>query len=231
MPRRPAEEENVSAYYPLFLNLNAKACLVVGGGMVAERKVQGLLEARASVIVVSPTLTATLYRLVDEGVIAHVPRSFHNEDVAGCALVIGATDDAEVNACIAMAARQRGIPVNIVDTPELCDFIAPSVLRRGDVQIAISTGGRSPTLAKRLRQGLEVLIGPEYGELAGFLGRLRTALRRRETTPAGRKALFERLIEASGLPLIAHPPVLPSRVRRVRSRRQRYPHAIRAGRP
>lgn len=221
----------MSAYYPLFLNLDAKACLVVGGGMVAERKVQGLLEARAFVIVVSPRLTATLYRLVDKGVIAHVPRSFHNEDVAGCALVIGATDNAEVNARIAMAARQRGIPVNIVDTPELCDFIAPAVLRRGDVQIAISTGGRSPTLAKRLRQGLEVLIGPEYGQLADLLGRLRTALRRREITPAGRTALYERLIEASGLPLVTHPPVLASQVHRVRSKRRRYPHAMRAGRP
>ena len=207
-------------YYPLFLKLDAKRCLVVGGGAVAERKVQGLIQAGAAVVVVSPTLTATLCRWSGEGAITYVPRAFREEDVEGCALVIGATEYAEVNAQVATAARRHGIPVNIVDTPELCDFIAPAVLRRGDVRIAVSTGG----------QGLEVLIGPEYGELAGLLGRLRTALRRQETTPAGRKALFERLIEASGLPLIAHTPVLSSQVHRVRSRRRRHTRAIHAGR-
>jgi precorrin-2 dehydrogenase/sirohydrochlorin ferrochelatase len=227
---RSWEGRNVPEYYPLFLKLDAKRCLVVGGGAVAERKVQGLIQAGAAVVVVSPTLTATLCRWSGEGAITYVPRAFREEDVEGCALVIGATEYAEVNAQVATAARRRGILVNIVDTPELCDFIAPAVLRRGDVRIAVSTGGRSPTLAKRLRQGLEVLIGPEYGELAGLLGRLRTALRRQETTPAGRKALFERLIEASGLPLIAHTPVLSSQVHRVRSRRRRHTRAIHAGR-
>ena len=191
----------MSAYYPIFLNLAHRRCLVVGGGVVAERKVQGLLEANARVVVVSPSLTDSLRRWASEGVIGHVPRCFRDDDIDGCALVIGATDQVEVNREVAMAARRRGIWVNIVDTPAACDFIAPAVVRRGEVQIAISTGGKSPTLAKRLREGLEELIGPEYGEVAEILGALREAIRRQEKTPEARKALFERLVEATGLPL------------------------------
>lgn len=192
----------MSAYYPIFLDLAQRRCLVVGGGTVAERKVQGLLAAKADVVVVSPTLTAALCRWADEGIIAHIARSFREEDVEGCVLVIGTTDRLEVNTHIATTARRRTIWVNIVDSPDLCDFIAPAVIRRGEVQIAISTGGKSPTLAKRLRQGLEALIGPEYGDVADVLGCLRAAIRRRGEPLKGRNALFERLVEASGLHLV-----------------------------
>jgi precorrin-2 dehydrogenase len=191
------------AYYPIFLDLAQRRCLVVGGGTVAERKVQGLLEAKAHVVVVSPSLTAMLYISAINGDISHIPRGFRDEDVEGCALVIGATDRVEVNTYVAAAARRRGIWVNVVDTPKACDFIAPALIRRGVLQIAISTGGNSPTLAKRLRQGLEVLIGPEYGELADVLGTLRAAIRCRGERPEGQKAMFQHLVEASGLPLIA----------------------------
>jgi precorrin-2 dehydrogenase / sirohydrochlorin ferrochelatase len=194
---------NVPAYYPIFLDLTQRRCLVVGGGTVAERKVQGLLEATANVVVVSPSLTEMLRIWAINGDISHVPRDFRDEDVEGCALVIGATDRGEVNTYVAAAARRRGIWVNVVDMPSVCDFIAPALIRRRALQIAISTGGNSPTLAKRLRQGLEVLIGPEYGELADVLGALRTAIRCQEERPEERKAVFQRLVEASGLPLIA----------------------------
>ncbi|MBI3330307.1 MAG: bifunctional precorrin-2 dehydrogenase/sirohydrochlorin ferrochelatase [Nitrospinae bacterium] len=191
----------MSAYYPIFLNLAQKRCLVVGGGTVAERKVQGLLEAKAAVVVVSPSLTDALHRWAIDGAIGHIRRTFRDEDVGGCALVIGATDRAEVNAQVAEAARCRGIWVNIVDTPAACDFIAPAVVRRGELQIAISTGGNSPTLAKRLREGLEELIGPEYGDVVDVLGSLRAAMRRRRESPEVRKAMFERLVDAADLPL------------------------------
>jgi precorrin-2 dehydrogenase / sirohydrochlorin ferrochelatase len=198
---------SMKRYYPVFLDLEGKRCLVVGGGAVAERKVQGLLDAKTDVVVVSPSLTDALRRWVTAGAIHHFSRAFGDADVEGCALVIAATDRAEVNAQVAAAARRRGVWVNVVDTPAACDFIAPAVVRRGELQIAISTGGNSPTLAKRLRNGLEQLIGPEYGALVDVLGRLRAAMRRRGEPSEVRQATFERLVEASGLPLVAATPL------------------------
>jgi precorrin-2 dehydrogenase/sirohydrochlorin ferrochelatase len=189
-------------YYPIFLDLTQKRCLVVGGGQVAERKVEGVLEARADVVVVSPTLTDRLRRWAIDGDIHHIPRDFRDEDVDGCSLVIAATDCVVVNSQVANVARRYGILVNVVDTPDACDFIAPAVVRRGALQIAISTSGKSPTLAKRLREGLEALVGPDYGELADLLGALRAVVRRRGEAPEVRQALFQRLIDAAGLPLL-----------------------------
>ena len=200
-------------YYPIFLDLAQRRCLVVGGGIVAERKVCGLLEVEAAVVVVSPSVTTALRRRASQGVITHISRAFRDVDVEGCALIIAATDREEVNRQVALAARRRRIWVNTVDTPAACDFIAPAVVRRGAVQIAISTGGKSPTLAKRLREGLEAFIGPEYGDVADILGALRAAIRGGGETPEGRKVIFERLVEASGLPLLmAAPPKDPAAV-------------------
>ncbi|HEX2279043.1 MAG TPA: bifunctional precorrin-2 dehydrogenase/sirohydrochlorin ferrochelatase [Candidatus Tectomicrobia bacterium] len=192
----------MAVYYPLFLDLTQRCCLVVGGGTVAERKVQGLLEAGADVVVVSPTLTEALLAWAGDSLLTYLPRPFRDEDVRGCALVIAATGDVEVNAHVAKTARHFGIWVNVVDTPAVCDFIAPAVVRRGALQIAISTGGRSPMLAKRLRQGLEALIGAEYGELADILGAMRTSVRYRGEPSEVWHAVFKRVIDASGLPLL-----------------------------
>jgi precorrin-2 dehydrogenase/sirohydrochlorin ferrochelatase len=122
--------------------------------------------------------------------------------VQGCALVIAATDREEVNAHVAKMARHLGIWVNVVDTPAVCDFIAPAVVRQGALQIAISTGGKSPMLAKRLRQGLEGLLGSEYGELADILGAMRTSVRTRGEPSEVWQAMFNRVIDAAGLPLL-----------------------------
>ena len=192
----------MAVYYPLFLDLTQRCCLVVGGGTVAERKVQGLLEAGADVVVVSPTLTEALHAWAGDSLLTYLPRPFRDEDVRGCALVIAATGDVEVNAHVAKTARHFGIWVNVVDTPAVCDLIAPAVVRRGALQIAISTGGRSPMLAKRLRQGLEALIGAEYGELADILGAMRTSVRYRGEPSEVWHAVFKRVIDASGLPLL-----------------------------
>jgi precorrin-2 dehydrogenase/sirohydrochlorin ferrochelatase len=183
------------AYYPIFLKLQGKPCLVVGGGEVARRKVLGLLEAGAAVTVVSPRLTDALAALVREGAIHHEARAFRDDDVRGCALVIGATDQPAVNEAIYAASQRHGVWVNIVDVPQACDFIAPAVVRRGALQIAISTGGCSPTLAKRIRQHLEQQYGPEYAELLAWLGQERARIRQEVADPAARVARYAQLVD------------------------------------
>jgi precorrin-2 dehydrogenase/sirohydrochlorin ferrochelatase len=183
------------SYYPMFVDLQGKCCLVVGGGEIATRKVQGLLDAEARVVVVSPALCATLTTLAAQGVITHHARPFRSDDVLGCTLVIGATDRPDVNAAVCKAARAQDVWVNIVDTPEACDFIAPAIVRRGALQIAISTGGQSPTLAKRIRMQLEEAYGPEYGRLLEKLGRERQRIRHLIRDLNLRKAYYERLVE------------------------------------
>jgi precorrin-2 dehydrogenase/sirohydrochlorin ferrochelatase len=185
----------MSTYYPIFLNLQGKRCLVVGGGEVATRKVQGLLEAGALVAVVSPTLTTALSALVHDGTIRHKARDFRDDDVSGCALVIGATDQPVVNHAVYEASQRHRAWVNIVDVPAACDFIAPAVVRRGALQIAISTSGHSPTLAKRIRQQLEEQYGPEYAELLDWLGEERARIRRQVRDPAARTADYARLVD------------------------------------
>jgi precorrin-2 dehydrogenase / sirohydrochlorin ferrochelatase len=184
-------------YYPVFVNLQGKRCLVVGGGEIATRKVHGLLEADALVVVVSPQLSEALAALARRGVVAHQPRSFRADDVLGCTLVIGATDQPEVNRDVCKAARKHHVWVNIVDTPDACDFIAPAIVRRGALQIAISTAGYSPTLAKRIRMQLEELFGPEYALLLEKLGRERERIRQLIRDPDLRKAYYECLVDTA----------------------------------
>jgi precorrin-2 dehydrogenase / sirohydrochlorin ferrochelatase len=185
------------SYYPVFVNLQGKRCLVVGGGEVATRKVQGLLEAEALVYVVSPKFSQALATLAAQGVIEHQTRPFRADDVLGCTLVIGATDQPAVNWAVCKAAREHNILVNIVDTPDACDFIAPAIVRRGALQIAISTGGHSPTLAKRIRLQLEERYGPEYAFLLEELGQERERIRHLIRDPSLRKAYFERLVDSA----------------------------------
>jgi precorrin-2 dehydrogenase / sirohydrochlorin ferrochelatase len=203
-------------YYPMFVNLEGKRCLVVGGGDIATHKVQGLLESGAAVVVVSPTLTESLVDLVQQAIIQYKPRPFQADDVLDCTLVIGATDQPEVNAAVCEAARGQGILVNIVDTPAACDFIAPAVVRRGPLQIAISTGGNSPTLAKRIRMQIESCYGMEYAEFLRSLGRRREQVRRLITDAALRKAYYEHLVDLflaareASAPQRTQPPVTPA---------------------
>ena len=182
-------------YYPIFLNLQGRRCLVVGGGEVAARKVQGLLEAGALVTVVSPLLTAALAGLARDGAIQHTARLFRDDDVKECALVIGATDHPAENEAVYAAAQRQGVWVNIVDVPQACDFIAPAIVRRGALQIAISTSGHSPTVAKRIRQQLEEQYGPEYAELLDWLGQERMRIRQEVGDPAARTAYYEQLVD------------------------------------
>ena len=160
-------------YYPLCLDISGKKCVVVGGGKVAERKVRRLLESGACVEVVGKELTPQLSAWKGEGRIVHCDSLYEDGCLAGASLVIGATNDGDVNCNIAQDARRRGIPVNIVDDPAQCDFILPSVVEQGDLQILVSTGGKSPALARKIREELEGLYGPEYAVLLSILGELR----------------------------------------------------------
>jgi precorrin-2 dehydrogenase/sirohydrochlorin ferrochelatase len=160
-------------YYPLCLDISGKRCVVVGSGNVAERKVARLLACGARVEVVGKALTPILAAWKGEGRIVHREADYEDSCLSGASLVIGATDDETVNGRIAKDARTRGIPVNIVDNPARCDFILPSVVERGDLLIAVSTGGKSPTLARKLREELQETYGPEYAVLLEILGELR----------------------------------------------------------
>jgi precorrin-2 dehydrogenase / sirohydrochlorin ferrochelatase len=162
--------------YPIFAIIDQKPCLVVGGGAVGERKVLDLCAVGARVTVVSPALTPRLAAMAAAGEIRHLPGDFRPEQVAGMALVMAATDDPEVNARVSAAAGARNIWVNVADAPELCSFIVPAQVRRGDLTLAISTGGASPALARRLRQELEQYFGPEYAPYIRLLRQVRAAL-------------------------------------------------------
>lgn len=151
------------AYLPIFLDVTGRRCLVVGGGEVAARKVASLLEADADVIVVSPSLVDAIAELAREGRIRHLKREYAAGDMADAALVYAATDDAQLHQRLHAEARDRGIPINVADEPALCTFIAPAVLTRGSLKIAVSTEGASPAMAKRIIARLERLFGPEYG--------------------------------------------------------------------
>jgi precorrin-2 dehydrogenase/sirohydrochlorin ferrochelatase len=156
--------------------MQARQTVVIGGGHVAARKVEGLLAAGAQVKVISPLLVPALQRLADSGVLTHTPRPYQHGDLKDTFLAIAATDENIVNRAVWAEAMQRGCLVNVVDDPEHSTFILPAVLQRGEMSVAISTGGGSPALARRLRERLEDLIGPEYGTLAGLMAELRPEL-------------------------------------------------------
>jgi len=182
----------VIPYYPVALDLRDRLCLVVGGGPVAEAKVEGLLEAGARVTVVSPEVTELLAAWAIDGRIIHRPHEYRAGDLDGQQLVFSATDRREVTEAVVADARRRGLWVNAADDPAFCDFLLPSVLRRGRLVVAVSTGGASPALAARVRRDLESYFTPEYEELVELAAEVRRELRasgRRADASAWRAAL------------------------------------------
>lgn len=171
------------AYYPIFVELQDRPCLVVGGGKEAQRKVLGLLAAGGRVTVISPKLTRQLKRLVTEGEINCVQREYQEHDLAGYEMCIVATNDRAVNERISAEGRQRGVWVNAADDAANCDFILPSVIRRGAITVAASTGGGSPALARRLREELEAYLTEEMPALADLLSEVRSDLHARKIFP------------------------------------------------
>ena len=190
------------SYYPVQLDLRGRPCIVVGGGVIAEGKVTGLVEAGARVTVLSPVLTLGLRSRRDAGELLHCCRAYRPGDLAGSILVISATDDPVVNRAVWVEAMERGILVNVVDDPPHCSFILPSIHRRGDLTIAVSTSGRAPALAVRLRESFERQVGPEHARFLELAASIRTPLARRLPSFAERKALWYRLVDSDVLDLL-----------------------------
>jgi precorrin-2 dehydrogenase/sirohydrochlorin ferrochelatase len=187
---------------PVFLNLDGKRVVVIGGGEVAERKVLPLVDCGADVTVISPEVTPRLDSMAASNVIALERRRYEAGDCAGAFLVISATDDPDLHRVIWEDAQQAGAIVNTVDDPALCDFIAPAVINRGDLTVAISTNSRSPGLAAYLRRRLLRLIGPEYGELLNLLAEIRPEIRQRVSDVERRKEIHYRIIESGVVHLL-----------------------------
>ncbi len=185
-------------YYPVCLDIRNRPCLVVGGGAVGTRKVLTLLECGARVTVVSPAPTPQLEDLAREERIRLKRRPYRSSDGENRFLVIGATDDEALNRRIHQDAEGRNQLCNIADRPDICNFILPALVRRGDLTIAVSTAGNSPALAKRLRQQLEKQFGDEYPVFLELMGAIRTRLLSEAHAPEAHKPLFERII-ASGI--------------------------------
>lgn len=162
-------------YYPAFLNLKGKRAVVIGGGKVAERKILALLRAGADVTVISPKLTKRLEKGKAEGRIRHIPREYRGGDLKGAFLVIAATPYPEINTKVVREAGVicESLLLNVVDMPSQCNFIVPSIVRRGPLTIAISTSGTSPAMAKAIRRDLKKLYGPEFANYLKLLGKIR----------------------------------------------------------
>jgi precorrin-2 dehydrogenase/sirohydrochlorin ferrochelatase len=183
-------------YYPVNLDVSGRRCVVVGGGQVAERKVERLLECGARVAVLSRKLTDRLTALAGDGAVEHIEADYDPARVGEALLVIGATDREDVNEAVFRDCRSRGVLVNIVDDPARCDFILPSILQRGDLMVAVSTGGRSPALAKRIREELEERFGPEYAVLLEILAEIRRKVTARGRPSGENREIFEAVVRS-----------------------------------
>jgi len=179
---------------PVFVRIHDQPCLVVGGGAVAARKVRALVRAGGRVTVVAPRLNPSLARALETLGVEHLAREFLDDDVANQALIVAATDSVAVNEHVAGLARARRIPVNVVNQPEAGSFIFPSVVDRDPITIAVSTGGRSPALARWLKRHLEIMIPDRFGDLARLIGRYRDTVKRRFPTLDERRRFWERAL-------------------------------------
>lgn len=182
-------------YYPVNLDIRRQSCLVVGGGAVGTRKVRTLLDCGAVVTVVSPEVTNPIAVLAGENRISLRLRPYLASDLDGVFLVIGATDNKDLNRAIHQDACMKGKLCNIADQPDLCNFILPSVIDRGDLIIAISTSGKSPAFARRLREQLEAQFGPEYAGFLKLMGAVRKILLKQVRDPETHRRVFESLID------------------------------------
>ena len=184
-------------FLPIFLNLRGRDCLVVGGGQIAVRKAALLANAGASVIIVSPVLHEDMQDMKAAGTVKHIDREFEAGDISGKHLVIAATDQAAVNERVAQLADDQGIPVNVVDQPDAGSFIMPSIIDRSPVQIAVSTGGSSPVLARLLRSRLESSVPSACGRLASLVEEYRSAVKQRYSDVSARRGFWEHVLQSN----------------------------------
>ncbi|HEU0291743.1 MAG TPA: bifunctional precorrin-2 dehydrogenase/sirohydrochlorin ferrochelatase [Anaerolineales bacterium] len=193
----------MNTYYPVYIQLRDQPCVVIGGGKIAEGKVDGLLSVEAEVTVISPNLTARLHDLAEQKRITYLARTYQPGDLTGAFLVICATDQVEINHQVWQEATANHQLVNVVDDTPRCNFIAPSILRKGDLTIAISTSGKAPALAVRLKERLQREIGPEYERFLELAGELREQLAQHVPDFEARKALWYQLVDSEILDLLA----------------------------
>ena len=187
---------------PIFLKLRNTPALVVGGGSVAERKIDLLLRAGARVTVVAPKIGASVQTLFDQQKLSWIEGPFESTHLNGILVVIAATNDARVNKVVSDQARERNIPVNVVDQPDLCTFTVPSIVDRSPVIIAIGTGGASPVLARMLKTRLETLIPAAYGRLAGIAREFRNQVKGALATVDSRRDFWEAVFQGQVAELV-----------------------------
>jgi len=183
--------------FPIFLKLKSRECLVVGAGAVAESKIESLIVAESKILVVAPEAGSKVNVWARSGVIRWEPRKFQPSDLENMFLVIAATSSRDVNRQVFEEAQSGNILCNAVDDPEYCDFYYPAVVRRGDLQIAISTAGHSPALAQRLQRQFEKDFGPEYGDWLQHLGSIRKSLFARGIDPVERRRILHEIAAGS----------------------------------
>ena len=204
----------MSIYYPMMMNLSQRRCLVIGGGAVAERKVASLLEAGGLVILVSPNVTPRLAAMATTELIHHLPRRYRRGDLRGAFLCVVATNDRRLQKQIWKEAKEQGVLANIADSAEACDFLVPSYFRRGDLLVSISTAGKSPALAKRIRRDMEGRFGREFEVLLEVLTSLRPRILEEVKDPKRRRSILERTGDPDLLTLVRETDLesLPDRV-------------------
>lgn len=185
----------MNQYYPVNLKIKDKKCVVVGGGKVAERKIKFLLEKEGSVTVISPEITSRLEKLRREGRINHLPVTYFSSPLKDAFLAIAATNDRTINSHVAKDANRLGILVNVVDSPAESSFILPATLSRGDLTIAVSTAGRSPALARKIKEDLALIYSEEYGDLVDMVAKTREKIRRKYPDSQRRKQIWREIME------------------------------------
>ncbi|MGZ8796239.1 MAG: precorrin-2 dehydrogenase/sirohydrochlorin ferrochelatase family protein [Thermoanaerobaculia bacterium] len=181
-------------YYPIYLDIEGRNVVIVGGGNVCARKAETMMKYGARVTVVSPQFTDEIEQWARQGCLALSRKKYDQSDLEGVNIVIASTDDEAINTQIATDCRQRRIPVNVVDVTALCEFIVPAIIEKGSVQIAISTGGKSPALARTLKEDLQRFVGPEYDEVNQALFSLREGAKKGLPTDADRKRFFDGIV-------------------------------------
>ncbi len=190
------------AFYPINLNITGQLCVVIGGGAVATRKITSLLLCDARVRIISPEISPEIKQLIDKNNLEWVPRDYMTGDLQEAILAFALTDSPEVQRQIAAEAKEHGIPVNIADNPGACTFQTAATIRRGELLIAISTGGGSPALATTIRKEMELRYGPEYGDLVKLLAEIRHLTVGQGSSQKKHKLLFERISQTNILSLL-----------------------------
>jgi siroheme synthase-like protein len=189
-------------YYPIYIDIEDRSVVIVGGGNVCARKAETMMRYGARVTIVSPDFTEEIEQWAREGKLALRRKTYDASDVDDANLVIASTDHQAVNEQVAADCRARRIPVNVVDVTPLCEFIVPAIVESGGIQIAISTGGKSPALARTLKEDLQRFVGPEYSEVNELLGTLRESAKRVLPTDVDRKRFFDGILADGVLELL-----------------------------